>query len=50
MRASGAPSVMTAGTWMMPTWCAGSWAAVWPLMPQVLLILGKDQGPSGWMR
>lgn len=35
---------------MMPTWCANSWAVEGPLMPSVLLILGKEQGPSGWMR
>lgn len=34
----------------MPTWCADSWAAEWPLMPLALPILGKEQGPSGWMR
>ena len=48
-RAPGAPSVMTAGTWMMPTWCAGSWAVEKPSMPRDLLTSGQDQGPSGWM-
>ena len=47
-RAPGAPSVMTAGTWMMPTWCAGSWAVDKPSMPRGQLTLGKGQGPSGW--
>ena len=32
-RAPGAPSVMTAGTWTMPAWCAGSWAVEEPSMP-----------------
>ena len=47
-RAPGAPSVMTTGTWTMPTWCAGSWAVEKPSMPRGLLTLGQDQGPSGW--
>ena len=47
-RAPGAPSVMTAGSWMMPTWCVGSWAVDKPSMPRGLLPLGRDQGPSGW--
>ena len=47
-RAPGAPSVMTAGTWTMPMWCAGSWAVEKPSMPRGLLTLGKGQGPSGW--
>ena len=46
-RAPGAPSVMTAGTWTMPTWCAGSWAVEKPLS---LHPSGRDQGPSGWMK
>ena len=47
-RAPGAPSVMTAGTWTMPAWCAGSWAVEKPSMPRGLLTSGQDQGPSGW--
>ena len=47
-RAPGAPSVITAGTWTMPAWCAGSWAVETPSMPRGLLTLGQDQGPSGW--
>ena len=47
-RAPGAPSVMTAGTWTMPTWFAGSCAVEKPLMPRGLLTSGQDQGPSGW--
>ena len=47
-RAPGAPSVMMAGTWPMPAWCAGSWAVEKPSVPRGLLTLGQDQGPSGW--
>ena len=47
-RAPGAPSVMTAGTWMMPTWCADNWAVEKPSKPLSLLPLGRDQGPFGW--
>ena len=47
-RAPGAPSVMTAGTWTMPAWCAGSWAVEKPSMPRGLLTLGQDQDPYGW--
>ena len=47
-RAPGAPSVMTAGTWTMPVWCAGSWAVEKPSVPWSLLPLGRDQDPSGW--
>ena len=47
-RAPGAPSVITAGTWTMPAWCAGSWAVEMPSMPWGLLILGQDQGASCW--
>ena len=47
-RAPGAPSVMMAGTWTMPTWCAGSWAVDKPSMPRRLLTSGQDQDPSGW--
>ena len=47
-RAPGAPSVMMAGTWTMPAWCAGSWAVEMPSMPWGLLILGQDQGASCW--
>ena len=47
-RAPGAPSVMRAGTWTMPAWCAGSWAVEKPSMPRGLLTLGQDQDPSGW--
>ena len=49
-RAPGAPSVITTGTWMMPAWCAGSWAVEKPSVPLSLLPLGRDQGPSGWMK
>ena len=48
-RVPGAPSVMTAGTWMMPVWCAGSWAVEKPSVPWSLLPLGRDQDPSGWI-
>ena len=47
-RAPGAPSVMTAGTWTMPTWCAGSWTVEKPSAPWGLLTSGQDQGPFGW--
>ena len=47
-RAPGAPSVITAGTWTMPAWCADSWAVEKPSMPLSLLPLGRDQGPFGW--
>ena len=47
-RAPGAPSVISAGTWTMPVWCADSWAVEKPSMPLSLLRLGRDQGPFGW--
>ena len=47
-RAPGAPSVMMAGTWTMPAWCAGSWAVEKPSVLWSLLPLGQDQDPSGW--
>ena len=46
-RAPGAPSVITAGTWMMPAWCADSWAVEKPSKPLSLLPLGRAQGPFG---
>ena len=49
-RALGAPSVMTAGTWTMPTCCAGSWAVETPWTPLSFSPSGGDQGPSGWMK
>ena len=49
-RAPGAPSVMTAGTWTMPAWCAGSWDVEKPWTPLSLPPSGGDQGPSGWMK
>ena len=48
-RAPGAPSVMTAGTWTMPTWCASSWTVEKPSEPWTLLTSGREEGPSGWM-
>ncbi|XP_045021206.1 antigen WC1.1-like isoform X2 [Bubalus bubalis] len=51
-RAPGAPSVMTAGTWTMPTWCAGSWAVEKPSMPREFLALrmvSGDQQCAGWL-
>ena len=44
-----APSVMTAGTWTVPVWCAGSWAVEKSSVPWSLLPLGRDQYPSGWI-
>ena len=48
-RAPGTPSVMTAGTWAIPTWCAALLRAVEkPSMPWGLLTSERAQGPSGW--
>ena len=41
-RAPGAPSVMTTGTWTMPTWCAGSWAVD---KPSGSAHFGAESGP-----
>ena len=49
-RAPGVPSVMTAGTWTMPAWCADSRAVEKPSMSLSLPPLGQDQGPFGWTK
>ena len=48
-RVPGALCVTTAGTSMMPTWCAGSWAVAWPCLPREMPGLDRAQGPLSWM-
>lgn len=48
-RVPGAPCVTTAGTSMMPPWCAGSWAVVGPWLLQEVPALDRAQGPLSWM-
>lgn len=46
----GGQSVTTAGTWQMPRWCAGSWAAAGRCWPPKVRTLGGATIPSGWTR
>lgn len=48
-RVPGAPCVMTAGTPMMPMWCAGSWVVAGPCLLQEVPGLDRAQGPLSWM-
>lgn len=43
----GQHSAMTAGGWLRPKWCAGSWAVGQRCWLPVGLILGKDQDRCG---
>lgn len=45
----GEQCVTTSGTWWMPTWCAGSWAAAWLWQWAPALSLDRAQGPSSWI-
>ena len=49
MQESGAQCVVTDGTCMRLQWCVESWAVVMLWKFQVMLILDRDQGESGWM-
>ena len=48
-RVPGAPCVTTAGTSMMPMWCAGSWAVAGPSLPLEMLGLDRVLGPLSWI-
>ena len=48
-RVPGALCVMTAGTSVMPTWCADSWAVAGPCLPQEMPTLDRAKGPLSWM-
>jgi len=48
-RVPGALYVTTAGTPMMPTWCAGSWAVAGPCLPQEMPTLDRALDLLFWM-
>ena len=48
-RVPGAPCVMTAGTPMMPMWCADSWAVAGRCLPLDMPGLDRALGPLFWM-
>ena len=48
-RVPGALCVTTAGTSMMPMWCAGSWAVAWPCLPQEMPTLERALDLLFWM-
>ena len=48
--APGAPCATTAGTSLMPTWSAGSWAVAGPFQPQEVPGSVRAQGPLSWTK